>query len=125
MSAAVPLAEAMVPLFPAETACLVPVPRVTARRWRHGVDPAVELAGALSAATGIPVVHGLRPVVWVARRAGPANRRRGVPRFAAIGRPFVGGVLIDDVVTTGTTLGIAGQVAGVLHAVTATAGLRP
>ncbi|MEX0826328.1 MAG: hypothetical protein WD184_06220 [Acidimicrobiia bacterium] len=125
VSAARPLAAAMVPLLPAHTTCLVPVPRVKARRWRHGVDPATELASALSEMTGLPVVVALRPLVWVARRAGPAGRRRGTPRFTATNRPHAGGVLVDDVVTTGTTLGIAASVTGACHAVTATAGLRP
>jgi predicted amidophosphoribosyltransferase len=124
-TAAGPLAAAMTRLLPPTTSCLVPVPRVTARRWRHGVDPAVELAGALGRMTGLEVIAALRPVVWVARRAGPAGRHRGRPRFTATCRLQSGAVLVDDVVTTGTTLGVAGSVTGARHAVTATAGLRP
>jgi predicted amidophosphoribosyltransferase len=124
-TAARPLAAAMAPLLPAAATCLVPVPRVTARRWRHGIDPATELAGLLAATTGLTVIPALRPVLWVARRAGPAGRHRGRPRFLGVSRLEPGAVLIDDVVTTGTTLGVAASVTGARHAVTATAGLRP
>jgi orotate phosphoribosyltransferase len=79
----------------------------------------------LAATTGLTVIPALRPVLWVARRAGPAGRHRGRPRFLGVSRLEPGAVLIDDVVTTGTTLGVAASVTGARHAVTATAGLRP
>jgi len=123
-SAAGPLARAMAPLLPADAGCLVPVPRVLARRWRYGVDPADVLASALGRITGLPVVPALRSDWWVARRAGPAGGRRGLPRFRSVRPPGDGAVLVDDVVTTGTTLRAAGQAAGVCHAVTATAAVR-
>ena len=125
LSAARPLAGAMALVLPETTTALVPVPRVKARRWRHGVDPAMELATSLSSITGLPVVEALRPAMWVARRAGPAGRHRGHPRFVAIRRADRAAVLIDDVVTTGTTIGVAAAVTGLSRAVTATAGLRP
>lgn len=123
-SAARPLARAMAPLLPDLTRCLVPVPRVVARRWRYGVDPGVTVTAALARLTGLPVVLALRPAFWVARRAGPAGGHRGLPRFTLVRDPGSGAVLIDDVVTTGTTLRAAGRVAGAHHAVTATAALR-
>jgi predicted amidophosphoribosyltransferase len=118
------LAAAMVPLLPVDAAALVPVPRVTARRWRYGVDPARELATAMAGRSGLPVVHALRPAVWVARRAGPRGRLRGQPRFAAVRSAPGASVLVDDVVTTGATLATAAGVLGVRRAVVATAAPR-
>lgn len=115
----------MMALLPSDAAALVPVPRVTARRWRYGVDPARELAGALSAKTDLPVARSLRPVVWTARRAGPARSGKGEPRFVVVGAAPQGAVLVDDVVTTGTTLAAAASVLGVGRAVVATSALGP
>lgn len=123
-SAAVPFAREMADRLPVEARRLVPVPRVVARRWRHGIDPAAELAAALARFTGLPVVAALRPAWWVARRAGPAGGRRGVPRFILERSPGGGAVLVDDVVTTGTTLRAAAGVIGCRHAVTATASIH-
>ena len=125
LAAARPLAGAMARVLPETTTALVPVPRVKARRWRHGVDPALELARSLAAMTGLPVLEALHPAMWVARRAGPAGRHRGHPRFVAIRSAERTAVLIDDVVTTGTTIGVAAAVTGLSRAVTATAGVRP
>lgn len=108
-AAARPLAAAMVPAVAGATA-LIPAPRVAARRWRHGVDPALELAVALARVTGIPLVEGLAPGWWHPARAGPAGRRRGVPQFRLVGDVPDAWVLVDDVLTTGTTLRAAAQV---------------
>lgn len=124
LAAAGPLAGAMALVLPETTTALVPVPRAKARRWRYGVDPAMELATTLSSMTGLPVLEVLRPAMWVAHRAGPAARHRGHPRFVAIHPTDRTAVLIDDVVTTGTTIGAAAAVTGLSRAVTATAGLR-
>ncbi len=113
----------LAPLLPHGVAALVPVPRVTLRRWRYGVDPALELAASLGAASGLPVVKALRAPVWVHRRAGGAQQSHGIPRFhlaAAVPREAV---LVDDVVTTGTTLQAAASVTGIRHAVTLTSAL--
>jgi predicted amidophosphoribosyltransferase len=118
------LAAAMAPLVPADAAALVPVPRVIARRWRYGVDPARELTFALGARIALPVVDALRPAVWTARRAGPGGRPRGHPRFTAVGPAPESAVLVDDVLTTGATLAAAAAVLGVRRAVVATAALR-
>lgn len=108
-------------LLPDSARALVPVPRVAVRRWRYGVDPARELALALGAASGLPVVEALRPPLWVHRRAGPAQAARGTPRFAVVIEPPRGAVLVDDVVTTGTTLAAA-AICGATLAITLTAG---
>lgn len=121
-AAAGPLAAAMVPLLPPDAACLVPVPRAVARRWRYGVDPAIELARAMSRLGGLPLRAALGSPLWWARRAGPGARRRGSPSFRRRMPAPSGAILVDDVLTTGTTLVAAARVmGGVHHAVTATA----
>jgi len=124
-AAAGPLGRAMAALLPSDVAALVPVPRVTARRWSYGVDPALELARVVGRQAGVPVVDALSAAVWVRHRAGGAGRRRGVPSFSRIASVPAGAVLIDDVVTSGVTLSRAGDASGVRRAITATAGLRP
>jgi predicted amidophosphoribosyltransferase len=124
-SAAGILGMAMGSVLPPGAAVLIPVPRARLRLWRYGVDPALELATAVSRTTGIPVVRALAPAWWHRRRAGPARALRGVPRFAAVCQIPEGAVLVDDVVTTGTTLtAAAGAVDGVGWALTATAAPR-
>ena len=115
------LAEVLEPLLPSDTTALVPVPRVWLRRWRYGIDPATALVTILSARVGLPVVQALRPRIWVQRRAGPAGGRRGVQSFRVRNAAPVGSILVDDVVTTGTTLRVAAGVAGCWRAVTVTA----
>lgn len=119
------LATMVAPVVPAGATALIPVPRVIVRAWRYGIDPAQRLAHRLADHTGIPVVAALRPALWTARRAGPAGRRRGDPRFTLRAPAPPGSVLIDDVVTTGTTLAAAAKVCGVRRAVTITSAVRP
>lgn len=117
------IGRVLAPLLPRGAAALVPVPRVTLRRWRYGVDPAFELAASLAAASGLPVVKALRAPIWVHRRAGGAGQTHGTPRFrlAVVVPPQA--VLVDDVVTTGATLRAAAAVTGITTAVTLTSAL--
>ena len=102
------LAAAMAPLLPTDAVFLAPIPRARLRRWRHGVDPAVELSRALEAITGIPVVEALRSDLWWPRHAAADRSARRPPSFDAV-RTAGGGVLVDDVVTTGATAGAAAR----------------
>jgi predicted amidophosphoribosyltransferase len=114
------LGALLVPLLPGDATALVPVPRVMLRRWHYGVDPALELARALSALTGVPVVEALAAPVWLPRRAGPAGRVRGRPGFERRRAAPAGAVLVDDVVTTGRTLVAAAQATDLTTAITLT-----
>ncbi len=116
------LAMTLVPLLPADATALIPVPRVRLRRLRYGVDPAVSLARALADRTGLPLVNALVPMWWAGPRAGPAEQHRGTQRFRGARVAPPRSVLVDDVVTTGTTVLAAARVSGVRHAVSVTAG---
>lgn len=119
------LGDAVAGIVPDDATALVPVPRVTLRRWRFGVDPALEVARRAAAVRGLPVVEALAPPLWVHRRAGPAGADRGRPRFRLARQVPQGAVLVDDVVTTGTTLAAAAAVSGLRRAVTITSAVRP
>lgn len=114
-------APAVTSVLPAGATAFVPVPRAALRRWRHGIDPAHALARRLGRSTGLPVVAALGRPLWYRHRAGAAGRRRDLPTFALRLAPPPGAVLVDDVMTTGTTIDIAAGVLGdVHHAVTMT-----
>jgi predicted amidophosphoribosyltransferase len=104
VTAAGPLARPLAGALPPETRALVPVPRAVWRRVRLGVDPAVELARALSGLTGIPVVPALRPPLTARRHAGRDRISRAAPVFGRRAAFPEGAVLVDDVLTTGMTL---------------------
>jgi predicted amidophosphoribosyltransferase len=129
VAAARPLAAAMAPLLDPLPPAVVPVPRAALRRWRYGIDPGPELAKAMAAAVGVPVLLGLRPGWWHAARAGPAGCRRGLPVFRPGEDVPPGSMLVDDVVTTGTTLVDAarrlGRVGGAVTATAAASGGVP
>lgn len=114
------LAEGMAELIP-EGVVLVPVPRVTWRRVRYGVDPARELVTQLGQLGGHPVRRLLSPPVWGRARAGGVHGF--APRFHLRGSlPASPVLLVDDVVTTGTTLAVAAALLPeVSGAITATA----
>jgi predicted amidophosphoribosyltransferase len=90
---------------------LVPIPRAPLRVWRFGVDPALELARAMAAISGIEVRAQLKAPLWASQRAGRRGSDRRPPRFSTRRFP-VAGVLVDDVVTTGTTLSAAASALG-------------
>ena len=97
------LAEAMAGLVP-PSSTLIPVPRVTWRKLRHGIDPAAVLASTLAALTGGTRRDLLIPPLWAPGQAGSPRDHRSPPDFRARnGIPVGPVVIVDDVVTTGGT----------------------
>jgi predicted amidophosphoribosyltransferase len=86
---------------------LVPVPSPRARRRARGFCHATLLAEALGERTGSPVLPLLGRVGQAYRQVGRARgqRLRSPPRFTASRTGVEEVVLVDDVVTTGATLG--------------------
>ena len=109
------LAGRMAQRLPAATTCLVPIPRATARRIRHGIDPASILAHMVGARTGIPVVPALRAPFWWPRHATRRAAERSPVPFRARTAVDSGAVLVDDVVTTGATVHAAQRALGGGH----------
>ena len=94
---------------------LVPVPLGRTRQRERGHNQAAVLASAVGKATGVPVIAGALCRTRETRtqtRLSPAQRWRNVSgAFAAAGGPLDGMhvALLDDVMTTGATLGAAAQ----------------
>jgi ComF family protein len=89
---------------------VVPVPLHPTRRRERGFNQAALLAAALSERTGAPMVRGLRrvrPTVDQVRlpRGGRLTNVRGAFAGARGGVEGARVLLVDDVVTTGATLG--------------------
>lgn len=105
-------APAMAILVPPEAEVLVPVPRVLHRRFRYGIDPAVELARAVGRLSGLPVVTALRAPAFGRARAGRSRQERSKVAFRCV-RTVERAVIVDDVVTTGLTIRVAASALGV------------
>lgn len=82
---------------------LVPVPRALSRRLKYGVDPAHTIAVALSRRVGAPVLRSLRAPVHTRRRAGNDHSRPVAP-FRLSDRLRFPVIVVDDVLTTGSTV---------------------
>jgi predicted amidophosphoribosyltransferase len=85
---------------------LVPVPPAPLRLRARGLDPAEEIAAELSGLTGLGIVHCLARTQGPRQVGRPRRERIGEPpRIALRAAPPDVAILVDDVVTTGATLG--------------------
>jgi ComF family protein len=89
---------------------ITPVPLHWRRRWRRGFNQSDLLARGISLRTGLPVVHALRRTKATSAQAGLSRTRRRqnvasafAPSAAARGLTGKNVLLIDDVMTTGST----------------------
>lgn len=82
---------------------IVPVPRAITRRMRYGIDPTGEIARSLGRLIGVPVLDLLESPLHSRRRAG-RNHATSVARFRPRGLSPYPVMVLDDVVTTGTTI---------------------
>jgi len=103
------LANAMAQRVPVDATSLVPIRRSLVRRVSFGIDQATHLAGLISDIVGLPVADVLRPPVWWKQRAGAPRSERKLIRFHASSPIRDGAVLVDDVLTTGSTIASAGR----------------
>ncbi|MFQ5516472.1 MAG: hypothetical protein ACE5E8_02760 [Acidimicrobiia bacterium] len=88
--------------LPPAVRVLVPVPRARLRKARFGIDAALMLCEHLGRRTALPVTRALAPTWWWPRHAGAPGPRK-TPRFTLV-CPAPGAVIVDDVLTTGSTV---------------------
>jgi len=106
------MAERIVELAPGHLLSgeVVPVPTARMRARRRGFDPASEIAAALAARAGLR----LRPCLGRRGAGRQVGRRRGErlgrpPRIEPIAEAPTSAVVVDDVLTTGSTLSAAAR----------------
>jgi len=99
---------------------IVPVPLHRSRQYHRQFNQAAEIAHAMRAVTGLPVCHALRRVKATQTQTALHRRQRfenlkGAFGLTRAGRRLAGSrpagvILLDDVLTTGSTLGTCARV---------------
>lgn len=113
--AAIPMAEAMVGLIDAQDVLLVPIPTATSRRRQRGYDQSVLLARRIARLKQVPYANCLARL-GQAHQVGSTRAQRLVQlqqAFRVRRPPLVAErhiVLIDDVITTGSSIEAAAAV---------------
>lgn len=111
------LLKRSVDALPADIDAVLPVPLHWRRRWRRGFNQAREIGGPVARALGVPLIGGVRRVRATRPQPGlsATERMRNVHGAFAANRRCRARhvVIVDDVVTTGATIG---QLARVLLA---------
>jgi predicted amidophosphoribosyltransferase len=110
--AAAVLVDAMVARIGVPPSAIVPIPRAWVRRVRYGIDPGTVLATGVARRLGVPVVEALRAPWWMPRHTAKDRAVRRRRRFDLVRRPPEGALLIDDVLTTGSTIEAALEAVG-------------
>ncbi len=91
---------------------VVPVPRALSRRLKYGIDPAQVIGRSLAARLQVPLIDALATPLHTRRRAGRDHTRMVRP-FRLRKQLSSPVLLVDDVVTTGTTVLAAMDAIGV------------
>lgn len=113
-----PLGELLAAILPRgeQWDAVVPVPLHWRRRWSRGFNQSELLARSISRIRNIPVLNALKRVRYTPTQTGLSNtgRRKNVAMaFGAVRRNSVAGrriLLVDDVMTTGSTAAACGSV---------------
>jgi ComF family protein len=94
--------------FVREASCLIPVPLHASRFRKRGYNQSEKIAAGLSRQLGIPVETGLlrrqRRTLTQTRKSRFSRWTNVSDAFVADGIPACGAILVDDVITTGSTL---------------------
>lgn len=91
--------------LPADLSCVVPVPSPAGRLRYRGHNPVALLARPLALTLGVPLRHALTCSGRVAAKSLSSDERRQTEGRFAVAAALAGHVLlVDDVVTTGSTV---------------------